>query len=73
MIIAQITDLHHGFDGRDKPCLNTKRLRDVIFELNHLRKPPDLVLVTGDLVESGAHWAYKKLKEELEALEALTI
>lgn len=70
MLIAQITDLHLGFDGRDKPCENTKRLRHVIREFNHLIRQPDLVLVTGDLVESGEHWAYEKLKEELSELNA---
>lgn len=70
MIIAQITDLHLGFDGKDKPCQNTKRLRHVIHELNHLKLPPDIVLVTGDLVEKGADWSYKKVKEELAALKA---
>lgn len=66
MIIAQITDLHLGFDGRDKPCQNTKRLRAVITGMKELRKQPDILLMTGDLVESGEAWAYKKLRDELE-------
>ena len=69
MIVAQITDLHLGFDGQGNPCKNTKRLRHVIHELNDMKRRPDLVLLTGDLVESGADWAYKKLKKELAALE----
>ena len=69
MIIAQITDLHLGFDGKDKPCENTKRLRHVIHDLNHMKRQPDIVLVTGDLVESGADWAYQKLKTELSELK----
>ena len=70
MIIAQITDLHLGFDGEDNPCENTKRLRHVIHDLNQMQRQADIVLVTGDLVESGADWAYRKLKTELAALEA---
>lgn len=68
MIVAQITDLHIGFDGKEKPCENTRRLRHVIHEINTLKLNPDIVLVTGDLVESGADWAYKKLKTELANL-----
>ena len=70
MIIAQITDLHLGFDGEGNRCENTKRLRHVIHELNDMKRGPDIVLVTGDLVESGADWAYEKLKIELANLEA---
>ena len=70
MIIAQITDLHIGFDGPGKPCQNTKRLREVIDEINDLKLQPDFVLLTGDLVESGASWAYENLKTELDALNA---
>jgi len=69
MIVAQITDLHLGFDGEGNRCENTKRLRHVIHELNDMKRQPDILLVTGDLVESGADWAYKKLKTELAALE----
>ena len=53
MLIAQITDLHIGFD-RDNPHeLNIRRLNMVIDELNDRVPRPDLLLVTGDLVENG--------------------
>ena len=53
MLIAQITDLHIGFD-RDNPHeLNVRRLNMVIDELNERVPRPDLLLVTGDLVENG--------------------
>lgn len=53
MLIAQITDLHIGFD-RDNPHeLNVRRLNMVIDELNERKPKPDLLLVTGDLVENG--------------------
>jgi len=34
MIIAQITDLHIGFDGKEEKCKNTKRFKKVLAELN---------------------------------------
>lgn len=51
MLIAQITDLHIGFD-RDNPYeLNVRRLNMVVDQLNELRPRPDLLIVSGDLVE----------------------
>ena len=53
ILVAQITDLHIGFD-RDNPHeLNVRRLNLVIDHLNAMRQKPSLLLVTGDLVESG--------------------
>jgi 3',5'-cyclic AMP phosphodiesterase CpdA len=49
--VAQVTDLHIGFD-RDNPHeLNVRRLNQVIDHLNAMRQKPSLLLVTGDLVE----------------------
>lgn len=49
--MAQVTDLHIGFD-RDNPHeLNVRRLKLVIDRLNEMRPKPSLLLVTGDLVE----------------------
>ena len=51
LLVAQITDLHIGFD-RDNPHeLNVRRLNMVIDELNEMKEKPSLLLVTGDLVE----------------------
>ena len=53
MLIAQITDLHIGFDRNNPHELNVRRLNMVIDELNERVPRPDLLLVTGDLVENG--------------------
>lgn len=51
ILVAQVTDLHIGFD-RDNPHeLNVRRLNMVIDHLNGMRQKPSLLLVTGDLVE----------------------
>lgn len=51
ILVAQVTDLHIGFD-RDNPHeLNVRRLNLVIDQLNAMRPKPSLLLVTGDLVE----------------------
>ena len=66
MIIAQITDLHIGFDGPDATCKNTKRLKLALNELSSHKARPDLVLITGDLVENAENWAYKNLHAILD-------
>ena len=53
MLIAQITDLHIGFDRGNPHELNVRRLNMVIDELNERKPQPDLLLVTGDLVENA--------------------
>jgi len=53
ILVAQVTDLHIGFD-RDNPHeLNVRRLNMVIDQLNAMRQKPSMLLVTGDLVEWG--------------------
>ena len=51
MLVAQVTDLHIGFDRGNIHELNVRRLNMVIDQLNAMRPKPSLLLVTGDLVE----------------------
>ncbi|WP_017932361.1 phosphodiesterase [Robiginitomaculum antarcticum] len=62
MLIAQITDLHIGFDGPGPGDENTKRFKDVLAWIGSLIKQPDMIFLTGDLVESGEVRDYKTLK-----------
>jgi len=68
MKIAQITDLHLGFDPAD-PCeLNRQRLDRTVAALLAGPDLPDAVLVTGDLTESGTPEGYAALRDALAPL-----
>lgn len=61
MLIAQITDLHLGFD-RDNPAENNQqRLDQVLDKLAHGPNRPDLVIASGDLTEFGDEESYDRL------------
>lgn len=65
MLIAQITDLHIGFD-RDNPHeLNIRRLNLVVDQLNDMIPKPELLIISGDLVENGDD---KRAYRHMEAL-----
>jgi Icc protein len=53
MLIAQVTDIHLGFDRGNVYELNVRRLNLVIDQLNALQPRPELLIVSGDLVEHG--------------------
>ncbi len=62
-LVAQVTDLHIGFDRGNPHELNVRRLNLVIDQLNAMRPKPSLLLVTGDLVENGDDRdAYRHMK-----------
>jgi len=63
MLIAQITDLHIGFDAGNVHELNVRRLNMVIDQLREMDPRPDLLMVTGDLVEhADDHRAYRHME-----------
>jgi 3',5'-cyclic AMP phosphodiesterase CpdA len=49
MLIAQVTDIHLGFQPDDPAELNRKRFDDIISSLLAMDPRPDLLLATGDL------------------------
>jgi Icc protein len=71
MIIAQISDTHIKRKGRLlHHMIDTARyLRRAIRRLNALDPRPDVVLATGDLVESGKPKEYRRLRKILGELE----
>jgi Icc protein len=69
MLIAQITDIHLGFDGDNPDELNQRRLESTLSELVEMEPRPDLVLATGDLADTGDdNIAYARLKAATERL-----
>lgn len=65
MLIAQVTDIHIGFD-RDHPNEpNLRRFRAVLDRLIHGPNRPDLLLLTGDLTEHGDEASYRILAKTI--------
>lgn len=65
MLIAQITDLHLGFDPDNPAEFNRKRLDQVIQAICHMDRKPDLLFATGDLVDRGDLDSYRRLRRAL--------
>ena len=70
MLIAQLSDVHVRPEGeRYKGVADSNRmLQDAIEHLHGLDRPPDLVLVTGDLVDEGRPDEYANAVRLLDAL-----
>ena len=65
MLIAQITDIHLGFDPDNPSEFNRKRLDQVLRVLTAMKPAPDLLLATGDLVDRGDSESYRRLSNAL--------
>ena len=65
MLIAQITDIHIGFEPDNPAEFNRKRLDQVLHVLAHMTPRPDILLATGDLVDRGDEASYRRLKSAL--------
>jgi 3',5'-cyclic AMP phosphodiesterase CpdA len=61
MLLAQVTDVHLGFDPDNPSEFNRKRLDQVIKDLAAMEPQPDLLLATGDLVDRGDLASYRRL------------
>ena len=67
LVIAQLTDLHIGFDVEEGVERNVDRLGRVIDAMR--AEQPDLVIVTGDLTQGGRAEDYRRLATALSALD----
>jgi len=69
MLIAQITDIHLGFDPGNPDEFNRQRLDQALGTLCAMNPRPDILLATGDLVDSGDDsLSYGRFREALAAL-----
>lgn len=66
MRIAQITDIHIGFDRGNPDEHNMQRLRAVLRRLEDSPNRPDLLLMSGDLTEFGDAESYARLAEAVK-------
>ncbi|MFZ2981943.1 MAG: phosphodiesterase [Sphingobium sp.] len=65
MLIAQITDIHLGFEPDNPAEFNRKRLDQVLNHLMDGPNRPDMLLATGDLVDRGDIDSYRRLANAL--------
>jgi 3',5'-cyclic AMP phosphodiesterase CpdA len=69
MLIAQITDIHLGFEPDNPNEFNRKRLDQTLKVLAAMKPRPDLLLATGDLADTGDdEVSYQHLKEAMADL-----
>jgi uncharacterized membrane protein YhaH (DUF805 family) len=68
MLIAQITDIHLGFEKDDPGEMNRLRLDQTVKYLAGLDPRPAFLLCTGDLTDRGDKASYERLREALAPL-----
>jgi Icc protein len=69
MLVAQITDIHLGFEPGDPNEFNQQRLDAALAALTEMTPRPDLLLATGDLVENGDDGeAYRRFRGAMDSL-----
>ncbi|MCT2401539.1 metallophosphoesterase [Novosphingobium mangrovi (ex Huang et al. 2023)] len=65
MLIAQVTDIHIGFDPGNADEYNMQRFKAVLRRMESGPNRPDLLLLTGDLTENGDPASYERLAQAL--------
>lgn len=69
MLVAQITDVHLGFEPGNPDELNRQRLDRTLRLLSRMNPRPDLLLATGDLADNGDDYeSYQRWKEAIADL-----
>lgn len=65
MLIAQITDIHLGFEPDAPGEFNRQRLDRTLATLCALKPQPEMLIATGDLIDRGDRDSYERLREAL--------
>jgi 3',5'-cyclic AMP phosphodiesterase CpdA len=69
MLVAQITDLHLGFDPGNPDELNRQRLDRTLRRLADMIPRPDLLLATGDIADNGDDAdSYQRFRDAIAGL-----
>ncbi|QTD55383.1 phosphodiesterase [Parasphingorhabdus cellanae] len=68
MLLAQVTDIHLGFDPDNPSEFNRKRLDQALKALCEMTPRPDALLATGDLVDRGDQDSYMRLEDAFSDL-----
>ncbi len=66
MLIAQVTDVHLGFEPNNPAEFNRQRLDQVIRKLKTTDPVPDMLIISGDLVDRGDSESYARLRTVIE-------
>ena len=69
MLVAQITDIHLGFEPGNPDELNRQRLDRTLRVLTGMTPRPDLLLATGDIADNGDdNVSYRRFNEAVAGL-----
>ena len=68
LLIAQVTDIHLGFDPGNADEFNRQRLDATLGALTRMTPQPDLLLATGDLVDRGDAESYAAVRDAFAGL-----
>jgi 3',5'-cyclic-AMP phosphodiesterase len=66
MLIAQVTDVHLGFEPNNPAEFNRQRLDQVIRKLKTTDPVPDMLIISGDLVDRGDIESYQRLRSVVD-------
>jgi 3',5'-cyclic AMP phosphodiesterase CpdA len=66
--MAQVTDIHLGFDPGNPDEFNRKRFDQALKTICEMTPRPDVLLATGDLVDRGDQESYQRLEEALSVV-----
>lgn len=68
MLIAQISDIHLGFEPNSPSEFNRQRLDRTLAAVCAVHPRPELLLATGDLIDRGDLASYQRLREAFSDL-----